>query len=152
MDKVEIFCDGACEGNPGPGGYGAIIRIDGIDQEISGGASFTTNNKMEMMAAIASLEKLPKSCQVVLTSDSLYLIKGMNEWISGWRRRGWMTVSGTPVKNRELWEKLIELDEKHDINWDWIKGHAGHPENERCDALARSAIEKMRFIRLMRSF
>jgi ribonuclease HI len=141
MERVEIFCDGACSGNPGPGGYGCIIRHNGKEKELSGGAAMTTNNKMELTGAIASLEALTVPSRVILTSDSQYLIKGMTEWIDGWQKRGWKNANKKPVLNRELWEKLIELAERHNIEWVWVRGHVGHPENERCDALARAAIE-----------
>lgn len=141
MDRVEIFCDGACSGNPGPGGYGCIIRYNGIEKEISGGAPRTTNNIMEMTAAIAGLEALTKPCKVTVTTDSQYVVKGMTEWVEGWQTRGWKTANKKPVLNRELWERLVKLDDRHDIQWVWVRGHAGHPENERCDALARLAVE-----------
>jgi ribonuclease HI len=142
MELVEIFCDGACSGNPGPGGYGCIIRYNGTDRELSGGASLTTNNKMELMAAIAALEALTAPSRVILTSDSQYLIKGMTEWLDGWQKKGWKNANKKPVLNRELWARLKELAEHHKIQWVWVRGHTGHDENERCDALAQTALNK----------
>ena len=140
---VEIFCDGACSGNPGPGGWGAILRYRGHEKELSGGAADTTNNRMEMTAAIESLASLKRPCRVVLTTDSQYLVKGMTEWLAGWVRKGWVNSKKEPVLNRDLWERLQELAAVHDISWEWVRGHAGHPENERCDELARAAIAKL---------
>ena len=137
---VEIFCDGACSGNPGPGGYGAILRYGGRIKELSGGARETTNNRMEMTAAIEALRQLTRPCQVVITTDSQYLVKGMTEWISGWQRRGWRNSKKEPVLNRDLWEQLLAVTTAHAVQWKWVKGHAGHAENERCDELARNAI------------
>lgn len=140
MDEVEIYCDGSCSPNPGPGGYGCILRFNGTDElELSGGDPATTNNRMEMMSAIAALEALTAPCRVTVTSDSQYLVRGMTEWLDGWQERGWMTASGNPVVNRDLWERLIILSACHDINWVWIRGHAGHVYNERCDVLAQMA-------------
>jgi ribonuclease HI len=144
IKKVEIFCDGACSGNPGPGGYGCIIRHDGKEQELSGSDMMTTNNKMEMTAAIKGLETLTAPCKIVITTDSQYLVKGMTEWLKNWQKRGWMTSNKKPVLNRELWERLAELAKVHDIEWAWVKGHEGHYENERCDELAREAIKSFR--------
>lgn len=138
--KVEIFCDGACSGNPGPGGYGAIIRYGKHVKELSGGAAETTNNRMEMMAAVEALRTLKRPCYIVITTDSQYLVKGMTEWIDGWLRKGWKNSKKEQVANRDLWELLLALRETHKIDWKWVKGHAGHPENERCDELARAAI------------
>jgi ribonuclease HI len=137
---VEIFCDGACSGNPGPGGYGTILRCGGHTRELSGGARETTNNRMEMTAAIEGLRQLTRPCRVSITTDSQYLVKGMTEWISGWQRKGWRNSKKEPVLNRELWEQLLELTKTHSVQWNWVKGHAGHAENERCDQLAREAI------------
>ena len=137
---VEIFCDGACSGNPGPGGYGAILRYNGHLKEISGGAREATNNRMEMTAAIAALSLLTRPCNVTITTDSQYLVKGMTEWIAGWQRKGWRNSKKEPVVNRDLWEQLLVLSEKHTLHWKWIRGHAGHAENERCDQLAREGI------------
>ena len=137
---VEIFCDGACSGNPGPGGYGAILRYGGRVKELSGGAEATTNNRMEMTAAIEALRQLTRPCQVRITTDSQYLVKGMTEWISGWQQKGWRNSKKEPVVNKDLWELLLTLSKAHSVQWRWVKGHAGHAENERCDQLAREAI------------
>lgn len=137
---VEIFSDGACSGNPGPGGYGTILRYNGTVKELSGYAPETTNNRMELLGAIAGLEELTRSCKVRLTTDSEYVKKGITEWIEAWIRRGWKTAGKKPVANRDLWERLHQLNEKHDVEWVWVRGHTGHPENERCDELARAAI------------
>jgi len=138
--KVEIFCDGACSGNPGVGGYGSILRCGATVKELSGAEGATTNNRMEMSGAIAALEALTRPCEVVLTTDSQYLVKGMTEWMSGWIKRGWVNSKKEPVLNRDLWERLLELSRAHKINWVWVRGHNGHQENERCDELARAAI------------
>lgn len=140
---IEIFCDGACSGNPGPGGFGAILRAAGKVKELSGGDPATTNNRMEMTAAITALEALHRPCRVSVTTDSQYLVKGMNEWLAGWIRKGWVNSKKEPVLNRDLWERLDSLAKIHDIEWRWIKGHAGHAENERCDELARMAIRQL---------
>ena len=137
---VEIFCDGACSGNPGPGGYGAILRCAGRVKEVSGGTRDTTNNRMEMTAAIEALRQLTRPCRVVITTDSQYLVKGMTEWITGWQKKGWLNSKKEPVLNRDLWEILLTLSKSHSVQWKWIKGHAGHIENERCDQLAREGI------------
>lgn len=139
-EVVEIYCDGACSGNPGPGGYGAILRCQGRTKEISGGETPTTNNRMELTAAIAALRHLTRPCRVILTTDSQYLVKGMTEWIEGWQRKGWQNSKKEPVVNRDLWEALLELAGRHAIEWRWVRGHNGHSENERCDTLAREAI------------
>jgi len=140
---VEIFCDGACSGNPGPGGYGAILRYNGHEKEISGAEAHTTNNRMELSAAIEALKMLTRPCQVVITTDSQYLVKGITEWIVGWQRKGWQNSKKEPVVNRDLWEKLLELTRMHTITWKWVRGHDGHIENERCDCLARAALLKL---------
>lgn len=137
---VEIFSDGACSGNPGPGGYGTILRYGKHEKELSGYAAETTNNRMEMQGAIAGLEALKQPCQVRLISDSQYLVKGMTEWIEGWQRKGWKNSKKEEVANRDLWEELLDLAKKHQIEWVWVKGHDGHLENERCDELARLEI------------
>ncbi|HDR16921.1 MAG TPA: ribonuclease HI [Desulfobacteraceae bacterium] len=137
---VEIFTDGACKGNPGPGGYGAILKYGSKEKEISGCEKQTTNNRMEMMAAIAALKCLKRPCSVVLTTDSTYLVKGMTLWLPGWIRGNWINSQKEPVKNKDLWEQLIELSKHHKIQWKHVRGHRGHPENERCDQLARKAI------------
>ncbi len=143
MKKVDIFTDGACRGNPGPGGYGSIIRIKGKTEELRGSAEKTTNNIMELTAAVVALNQLKDPCEVVLTSDSQYLVKGMTEWIDGWIRKGWINSSKQPVKNKELWVELDRLNRRHRISWVWIRGHSGHVENERCDRLANQAIDEM---------
>ena len=137
---VEIFCDGACSGNPGPGGYGAILRYGGRVKELSGGARDTTNNRMEMTAAIEALRQLKRPCRVVITTDSQYLVKGMTEWIEGWQRKGWRNSKREPVVNKDLWELLLALTKPHTVQWNWVRGHDGHVENERCDQLAREGI------------
>jgi ribonuclease HI len=140
---VDIFTDGACSGNPGPGGWGAVLRYDEVEKEISGGDPSTTNNRMEMMAAIAALEALKRPARVRLHTDSVYLRDGITKWIHAWRARGWKTAAKKPVKNQDLWRRLEAARERHEVTWLWIKGHAGHPENERADALARAAIEAL---------
>ncbi len=142
--KIEIFCDGACSGNPGVGGFGCILRHGSHVKELSGADGATTNNRMEMLAAITALESLKRPCEVVLTTDSQYLVKGMTEWITGWVKKGWVNSKKEPVLNRDLWERLLDLSRVHRIQWAWVRGHAGHPENERCDELARGAIEEFR--------
>ena len=142
--KVEIFCDGACSGNPGVGGWGSVLRYGDKEKELAGSAAETTNNRMELTAAIEALASLKRPCQVVLTTDSQYLMKGMTEWITGWVRKGWVNSKKDPVLNRDLWERLLELSKIHHIEWRWVRGHNGHPENERCDELARRAIEEFR--------
>jgi len=142
--KVEIFCDGACSGNPGPGGYGAILRYNGHEKELSGGERETTNNRMELTGAIEALASLKRPCRVVLTTDSQYLVKGMTEWLDGWVKKGWKNSRKEQVLNRDLWERLLELANVQSIEWVWVKGHDGHRENERCDELARQALEKFK--------
>lgn len=139
---VEIFSDGACSGNPGPGGYGTILRSGQHEKELSGYAAETTNNRMELLGAISGLEALKRPCSVRLVTDSQYLVKGMTEWIAGWQKKNWKNSKKEEVANRDLWERLLGLAQQHDIEWVWVKGHAGHAENERCDELARSEIEK----------
>lgn len=141
--KVEIYCDGACSGNPGPGGYGAILRKGSTEKELSGGEINTTNNRMELTAAINALEALTRSCSVSVTTDSQYLVKGITEWIFSWIKKGWVNSKKEPVLNRDLWERLYSLTTKHRIEWKWVRGHSGHPENERCDELARDAIKRV---------
>ena len=138
---VEIFTDGACSGNPGPGGYGAILKYGRKTKEISGCERATTNNRMEMLALIEALRQLKRPCRIKVATDSHYLLKGMTEWIHGWIRRNWLSSQKKPVLNRDLWEELLELSKPHQVEWQWIKGHDGHPENERCDQLARAAIK-----------
>jgi len=137
---VDIFTDGACSGNPGPGGWGAILRYRGTEREINGGEANTTNNRMEMMAAIQALEALRRPSRVTLYTDSKYLSDGITKWIHGWKRRDWKTAGKKPVKNQDLWQRLDAAIAGHDIEWRWVKGHAGHRENERADALARDGI------------
>jgi ribonuclease HI len=144
LPQVEIFTDGACKGNPGPGGWGAILRSNGKERELSGGESPTTNNRMELMAAIEALNALKKPCRVQLWTDSNYVRDGITKWIHGWRRNGWKTADKKPVKNAELWQALLDAAAPHRIEWHWVKGHAGHPENERADALACAEAEKRR--------
>ena len=141
LPAVEIFTDGACSGNPGPGGWGAVLRYNEAEKEISGGAARTTNNRMEMMAAIEALEALKRPSRVRLHTDSTYLKDGITKWIHAWKARGWKTAAKKPVKNQDLWQRLEAALERHEVNWFWVKAHAGHPENERADALARAAIE-----------
>ncbi len=143
MDKVEIFTDGACRGNPGPGGWGAVLRFSGHDKELYGAEVTTTNNRMELMAAIMGLSALKRPCKVELTTDSQYLRKGITEWIHNWQKNGWRTSDKKPVKNADLWERLVQETEHHEIEWHWVKGHSGHPENEKADALANKAIEDL---------
>ncbi len=142
--RVEIFTDGACKGNPGPGGWGAVIRSGAHEKELSGGEAQTTNNRMELMAAIAALNALKRPCQVVLTTDSNYVKDGITKWVFGWQKNGWKTADRKPVKNAELWQALVEATRRHQIDWRWVKGHAGHPDNERADRLASAAAEAMR--------
>ena len=138
--EVEVFTDGACRGNPGPGGWAAILRYRGSEKELSGFDPDTTNNRMEMTAAVAGLEALKRSCRVRLYSDSQYLRDGITKWIHGWKRRGWLTADKQPVKNVDLWQRLDAVAGRHDVAWIWVRGHSGHPENERADALARERI------------
>jgi ribonuclease HI len=140
MPDVEIFTDGACRGNPGPGGWGAILRYGEVEKELSGGDPQTTNNRMELMAAIAGLEALKRPCQVKLYTDSQYVLGGITQWLAGWKARSWRTADKKPVKNVDLWQRLDAAAAPHRIEWAWVKGHAGHPENERADALARAAV------------
>ena len=144
LPEVEIFTDGACKGNPGPGGWGAILRSNGSERELSGGEQLTTNNRMELMAAIEALNALKKPCRVQLYTDSNYVRDGITRWIHGWRRNGWKTADRKPVKNAELWQALLDACARHRIDWHWVKGHAGHPENERADALASAEADKRR--------
>lgn len=139
---IEIYTDGACSGNPGPGGWGAILRWNGHEKEISGGEAETTNNRMEMMAAISALEALKRPCVIDIYTDSSYVRDGITKWIFGWQKRGWKTADKKPVKNVELWQRMLEAMRPHKVEWHWVKGHAGHPENERCDELARMAVPK----------
>ncbi|MEJ7934043.1 ribonuclease HI [Sphingobium sp. AN558] len=144
LTSVEIFTDGACKGNPGPGGWGAIIRSGSNEKEISGGEAQTTNNRMEMMAAVEALNALTRPCAVTLFTDSKYVMDGITKWIFGWQKNGWKTADRKPVKNAELWQALIAATARHQVSWKWVKGHAGHPENERADQLACAAAESFR--------
>ena len=135
--SVEIHTDGACLGNPGPGGWAALLRYQGRERELSGGAADTTNNRMELMAAIMGLESLKEPCRVALTTDSQYVRQGITQWMANWVRRGWKTAGGDPVKNRDLWERLHAAAGRHRVDWHWVKGHSGDPDNERVDTLAR---------------
>jgi len=139
---VEIFTDGACSGNPGPGGWGALLRYGSVEKEISGGETQTTNNRMELMAAIAALEALKRPSTVRVHTDSQYLRNGITEWIPQWKRRGWKTADKKPVKNADLWQRLEAAEAPHDVKWLWVRGHDGHVENERVDLLARLAIPR----------
>ena len=144
MNKVEIFTDGACKGNPGPGGWGAILRYGTTKKEIYGASKNTTNNIMELTAVIESLKNLNKPCELIITTDSKYVKNGITEWIHNWKKNGWRTAAKKEVKNKELWIELDSLIQIHSITWDWVKGHSGHPENERADLLANVAIEKLK--------
>jgi ribonuclease HI len=144
MKPVDIHTDGACLGNPGPGGWAALLIHEGRERELAGGEALTTNNRMEMLAAIMALEALKSPCQVVLSTDSQYVQKGIGEWLPNWIRRGWKTAGGDPVKNKDLWERLQLAAAPHKVQWKWVKGHAGHVENERVDKLARAEAEKFR--------
>ena len=142
--QVVIYSDGACSGNPGPGGWGAVMIAGQHVKEICGGEPATTNNRMELMAAIQALEALKKPCKVELHTDSTYVMKGISEWIFGWKKRGWKTADGKPVKNDDLWRRLDAARARHDVSWNWVKGHAGHELNERADALARKGLVEAR--------
>ena len=144
MKRVEIFTDGACKGNPGPGGWGALLRMGPHEKELSGSDPDTTNNRMEMTAALRALKALIEPCEVTLHTDSRYLIDGMTKWIEGWKKRGWVNASKKPVRNADLWHDLIEAAAPHTIHWEWVKGHSGHEENERVDRLASDAADSAR--------
>lgn len=141
MKKIDIFTDGSCLGNPGPGGYGAVMIFDKHRKELSQGFKHTTNNRMELLATIEALACLTEPCAVNLTTDSQYVKNGINQWIKGWKKNGWKTSAKKPVKNVDLWKRLDEQVNQHTVNWFWVKGHSGHPENEACDQLARKAAE-----------
>jgi len=143
--QVEIFTDGACRGNPGPGGWGAILRYGQHEKELYGGSEQTTNNRMELTAAIEALQTLKKSCKVKVVTDSEYVRKGITEWVTNWKARGWKTSNKRPVKNADLWQLLDDLAARHEIEWRWVKGHSGHPENERADELANRAIDERKW-------
>ncbi|MGP1396385.1 MAG: ribonuclease HI [Inquilinaceae bacterium] len=142
--RVEIFTDGACSGNPGPGGWGAILRFDGREKELYGGEPNTTNNRMELMAAIKALEALKRPVPATLTTDSKYVMTGITEWLPNWKARNWKTASKKPVKNEDLWRRLDTAAARHTVEWRWVRGHAGHEENERADVLARQGIAEVR--------
>ncbi|MEO7240958.1 MAG: ribonuclease HI [Sphingomicrobium sp.] len=144
LPTVEIFTDGSCRGNPGPGGWAALIRAGAREKELSGGERLTTNNRMELTAAIRALEALTKPCRVALHTDSNYVKDGITRWIHGWRKNGWRTADRKPVKNAELWQELLDAVASHRIEWHWVKGHSGHPENDRVDALACAAADAQR--------
>ena len=144
LPHVEMFTDGACKGNPGPGGWGALLRIGAKEKELSGAENPSTNNRMELMAAIKGLEALTRPCRVTLSTDSMYVKDGITKWVHNWRRNGWRTADRKPVKNAELWQALCAAVEPHQIEWKWVKGHAGHAENERVDQLACAAAEGAR--------
>jgi ribonuclease HI len=141
---VDLYSDGACKGNPGIGGWGALMRFGDHEKELCGGEAETTNNRMELTAVIEGLRSLKRTCPVRVHTDSQYVQKGIQDWLPGWKRKGWKTSSGQPVKNRDLWEALDRLAAEHRIEWHWVRGHAGHPENERADALANAGVEKAR--------
>jgi ribonuclease HI len=142
MTEVVIYTDGACSGNPGPGGWGVVMRWQGTEKEMYGAEPLTTNNRMELMAAIQALEALQRPSAVILHTDSKYLLDGITKWIQGWQRNGWKTAAKKPVKNDDLWRRLVEAMRPHDVSWVWVRGHAGDPGNERADALARRGIEE----------
>ncbi len=144
VPQIEIFTDGACKGNPGPGGWGAILRHGERERELSGAEPQTTNNRMELTAAIMGLRALTKPCQVALSTDSTYVRDGITKWIFGWQRNGWRTADKKPVKNADLWQALLDASRPHKVEWHWVKGHAGHPENERADQLANAAIATLK--------
>ncbi|WP_295733957.1 ribonuclease HI [uncultured Bartonella sp.] len=144
MKQVEIFTDGACSGNPGPGGWGVLLRWNGVTKELYGGEPDTTNNRMELTAAINALDALKEPCNVDLYTDSVYVRDGISTWIEGWKAKDWKTSARKPVKNADLWHKLDLARTRHNVNWHWVKGHAGHPENERCDELARKGVDENR--------
>ena len=139
LTRVEIATDGACKGNPGPGGWGALIRRGTTEKELSGGEALTTNNRMELMAAIEGLNALKRPCHVMLSTDSRYVMDGLTKWIKGWQKNGWRTAAKQPVKNADLWQALLDAAKPHRVEWTWVKGHAGHPDNERADRLASDA-------------
>lgn len=143
-EKIYIYSDGACRGNPGPGGWGTLLKYNGTEKELYGAEEETTNNRMELMGAIQGLEALNREdCDVVLTTDSQYVMKGITEWMDSWKSRNWKTASKKPVKNQDLWQRLDEACQKHQIEWQWVKGHSGHDENERVDGLANKAIDEL---------
>ncbi len=146
--SVDIYTDGACSGNPGPGGWGALLRYGSVEKELSGGEPLTTNNRMELMGAIAALEALKRPAQIRLHTDSMYVRDGITRWLKGWKAKGWLTADRKPVKNQDLWQRLEAATHIHQIEWLWVKGHSDHPENDRVDQLARDAIQAMREARV----
>lgn len=144
MKRIEIFTDGACSGNPGLGGWAAVLRYKDVEKEINGGEEATTNNRMELKAVINALKMLKTACEADIYTDSQYVMKGATEWLRGWVANSWRTADKKPVKNSDLWQEIYHLNKRHTLHWHWVKGHAGHPENERCDLLARAAIESLR--------
>ena len=143
MAEVDIFTDGACRGNPGPGGWGALLRYGDHERELYGGETLTTNNRMELMAAIQALESLKRPCKVNVTTDSVYVRSGITQWLPNWKQRGWKTAAKKPVKNADLWKRLDAAAQAHEVDWHWVKGHSGHPENERADQLANRGIDEL---------
>jgi ribonuclease HI len=143
VKKIVIYTDGACKGNPGPGGWGALLEYKGTQKKLRGGEALTTNNRMELMAAIVALETLKEPCAITLNTDSKYMMQGLNEWLPAWKARGWRTADKKPVKNQDLWERLDAAVQRHQIDWQWVKGHAGDPGNEAADQLANLGIEEM---------
>ena len=144
MKKIDIFTDGACKGNPGPGGWGAVLQYNGVQKELFGGENNTTNNRMELLAAIKALEVLTEPCDVTLTTDSNYVKDGINSWIANWKKNGWRTAAKKEVKNKDLWIQLDDACQKHQMTWRWVKGHSGHTQNELADDLANRGVETMR--------
>ncbi|MBM3204332.1 ribonuclease HI [Candidatus Woesearchaeota archaeon] len=148
-DTVHIYTDGACRGNPGPGGWGVVLRYKGNEKELFGGEAQTTNNRMELMAAIQGLEALERPCKVILSSDSRYLLNGITAWLPQWIRRNWITANRQPVKNVDLWQRLAKARDIHEVEWRWVKGHSGHPDNERADRLANQGIDSRNSCKLI---
>jgi ribonuclease HI len=143
LKEIEIFTDGACRGNPGPGGWGALLRYQGVERELFGGEAHTTNNRMELQAAIEGLKSLQECCMVAVTTDSVYVKNGITTWLANWKRKGWRTAGRQPVKNVDLWQALDEQNQRHQVEWHWVKGHSGHRENELADALANRGIDEL---------
>ena len=144
MKQVQIYTDGACSGNPGPGGRGVVLRFEGKERELCGGAENTTNNRMELMAAIEGLRALKEPCEVLLTTDSTYVKDGITRWLTNWKKNGWKTAAKKAVKNQDLWEQLDQQTSRHDVQWQWVKGHSGHTENDRADALANQGMDTVK--------
>lgn len=143
LSVVHIYADGACRGNPGPGGWGVLLRYNGVEKCLCGGEADTTNNRMELMAAIIGLESLKRPCQVILHVDSQYVLKGITQWLPNWQRRNWQTADKQPVKNQDLWQRLVAAQTPHQVRWEWVKGHAGHVDNERADQLANQGVDAL---------